>query len=73
VLLIGSLGQGLSVACGMAYAGKHFDKVRTTVSEPCHFCAPPAPAKNIDPAPLLLFKKTNKGCRYLRVEPIFFF
>jgi len=22
----GSLGQGLSVACGMAYAGKHFDK-----------------------------------------------
>ena len=23
----GSLGQGLSVACGMAYAGKHFDKV----------------------------------------------
>ena len=23
----GSLGQGLSVACGMAYAAKHFDKV----------------------------------------------
>ena len=23
----GSLGQGLSVAAGMAYAGKHFDKV----------------------------------------------
>jgi transketolase len=22
----GSLGQGLSVACGMAYVGKHFDK-----------------------------------------------
>ena len=22
----GSLGQGLSVACGMAYTGKHFDK-----------------------------------------------
>jgi transketolase len=22
----GSLGQGLGFACGMAYAGKHFDK-----------------------------------------------
>jgi hypothetical protein len=28
LLFSGSLGQGLSVACGMAYAGKHFDKVR---------------------------------------------
>lgn len=24
----GSLGQGLSVACGMAYTGKHWDKSR---------------------------------------------
>ena len=28
----GSLGQGLSVACGMAYAAKHFDKVLIKLS-----------------------------------------
>ena len=30
-LSVGSLGQGLSVACGMAYAGKHFDKVSSKI------------------------------------------
>ncbi len=27
----GSLGQGLSVACGMAYSSKYFDKIDNTV------------------------------------------
>ncbi len=27
----GSLGQGLSVACGMAYSSKYFDKIGNTV------------------------------------------
>lgn len=27
-LATGSLGQGLGVACGMAYTGKYFDKAR---------------------------------------------
>ena len=27
----GSLGQGLSVACGMAYSSKHFDELNNRV------------------------------------------
>ncbi len=27
-IVTGSLGQGLGVACGMAYTGKYFDKAR---------------------------------------------
>ena len=35
----GSLGQGLSCAAGMAYAGKYFDKARCCYCAPL-FCAP---------------------------------
>lgn len=31
----GSLGQGLSVAAGMAYTGKHFDNARSDTITTC--------------------------------------
>ena len=33
----GSLGQGLSCACGMAYTGKYFDKARFVLNVFCIF------------------------------------